>query len=554
VTLANEGLGISTIIDSPSSADSIISEILRHIDGFLYVEPSTGLWTIKLARADYNPATIPVLTVDNVLAVPKFSRAQWWETINQIFVQYIDRTADFQIRTVQNHDLANIVVTGETRAEIMEFKMLSNAGDAALVCTRCIRATSYPLSKLTIVANRTAWQWRVGGVFKFTWTPLGINALIYRITRIAWGELLNGNIQIECIEDVFGITAATFQPPPASGWVNPSGTPLAPIFQRLYEVPYSLALVGQTVGIWVYALCARQDGTPTDFFVFQNLGAGDTQTNDLFNFCPVGLLTATYPAATVARDATGFTIGPTGADLQAIISTDATGLFLGTNLALIDEEIVSWKTATVNTDGSVTISNVLRGVLDTVPADHVTGAQVWFFSVAEGTTQTNNYPADLTVSAKFLPNNNNGTYPLGSAIANTLATRSKYLRPFPPGNLRIQGNAYGTRPAAITGGANLTFTWSSRNRVTQTTAQQMIPQDQASITPESGESYIAKIYCGGVLKRTHTIAGGTFTDTYLATDHAIDDPTLALPVRVDLFSTGPNGDCYYPQWFTIQMS
>jgi hypothetical protein len=553
-TLAGEGLGISTIIDTPSTADSIISEILRHIDGFLYVEPSTGLWTLKLARADYTLSTLPVLTVDNVVAVPKFSRAQWWETINQIFVQYTDRNADFQARTVQNHDLSNIVVTGETRAETMEFKMLSNSTTAALICSRCIRATAYPLSKLTLVVNRTAWKWRVGGVFKFSWTPLGIASVVYRVTRIAWGELLNGQISIDCVEDVFGIVSATFQAPPASGWISPSGTPLAPIFQRLYEVPYSLAIVGQSIGIWVYALCARQDGTPTDFFVYQNLGAGDTQTNDLFNFCPVGLLTADYLAATVARDTTGFTIGPTGADLAALTSTDNTGILLGTNLALIDEEIVSWKTATINSDLSVTLSDVIRGVLDTVPADHLAGAQVWFFSLAEGTTQKSVYPADLSVAAKFLPNNNQGTFPLASAIANTLTTRSKFVRPFPPANLRIQGNAYGTRPAAITGGANLTYTWSSRNRLTQTSAQQMVLQDAASITPESGETYYANIYCGGVLKRTHTIAGGVFTDTYLATDHAIDDPTLLLPVRVDLFSTGPNGDCYYPQSFSLQMS
>jgi hypothetical protein len=555
VTLANEGLGISTQVDTPSSADSIIQEILRHIDGFLYVEPATGLWTIKLARADYNPATIPVLTVDQVLELPKFSRAQWWETINQVFVQYIDRAADFNVRTVQNHDLSNVVVTGEVRAETMEFKMLSNSGDAALIATRVLRAVAYPLSKLTLKVNRVAWQWRVGGVFKFTWTPLGITALIFRITRIGWGELLDGKISVECVEDVFGVAQATFQTPPASGWVNPSGAPLAPVFQRVYEVPYPLALVGSTVGILVFALCARQDGTPTDFQVWQNLGSGDTQTNDVLHFCPVGVLTAAYPAATIARDTVGFTVGATGADLGELASTDATGLFVGTNLALIDEEIISWKTRTLNGDGSITVSDILRGVLDTVPADHATGAPVWFFSLStDGLTQQSTYASDLTVAAKFLPNNNLGTYSLASAVANNLTTRSKYTRPFPPGNLRIQGNAYGTRPAAITGGADLTFTWSSRNRLTQTAGKQLIPQDQGSITPESGESYKALIYCGGVLKHTHAIAGGTFNDTYLASDHVIDDPTLLLPVRVDLFSTNSAGDSYYAQSFTLTMS
>jgi hypothetical protein len=82
----------------------------------------------------------------------------------------------------------------------------------------------------------------------------------------------------------------------------------------------------------------------------------------------------------------------------------------------------------------------------------------------------------------------------------------------------------------------------------------MIPQDQGSITPESSESYKALIYCGGVLKHTHAIGGGMFTDTYLAADHVIDDPTLLLPVRVDLFSANSAGDSYYAQSFTLTMS
>jgi hypothetical protein len=555
VTLANEGLGISTQVDTPSSADSIIAEILRHIDGFLYVEPLTGLWTITLARADYDPSTVPVLTVDNVLGLPKFSRAQWGETINQIFVQYIDRGADYQMRTVQNHDLANVVLTGETRPETMDFKMLSNSADAALIATRALRAVTYPLSKLTLAANRVAWKWRVGGVFKFTWTPLGINALIYRITRIAWGELLDGKISIECVEDVFGISAAAFAPPPASGWVNPSGPPLAPIFQRLVEVPYSLALVGQTAGILVYALCARQDGTPTDFQVWQNVSGTYSETNDLAAFCPVGILTAAYNAATPARDATGFTVGPTGADLTLPASTDNAGLFAGANLALIDDEIISWKTKTVNGDGSITFSDVLRGVLDTVPADHAQGALVWFFSLAEGLTQTNVYPADQTVQAKLLPVNNKGTYPLASAAAVSVATRSRYLRPFAPGNLRIQGNGYGVRPPSVTG--DLTFTWSSRNRLTQTANQTLVLQDAGDIAGESGQTFSVEIWLGGALKRrVDAIAVETYTYTHA--QYLLDDPTATLAPTLKVFShTGaaaPAGlDSFEPQLFTTAM-
>ena len=550
-TLANENLDVSFQVDQIGSADNIIAEVLRHIDGFLYVEPTTGLWTIKLARADYDPTTIPVLTVDNVLEIPKFSRAQWWETINQIFIQYTDRNADFTVRTVQNHDLANVVQTGEVRAETMEFKQLSNSTTAALMATRCLRAVTYPLSKLTVIVNRTAWKWRVGGVFKFTWVPLGIVSVVYRITRIGYGELVEGKIHVECVEDVFGISTAAFQPPPDSGWVNPTGAPMAPVFQRLMEVPYALALAGETVGIWVYALCARQDGTPTSFQVWQNFGAGDVQTNDLPQFCPVGVLTAPYPASAGATDLTGFTIGAGGADLDLLQATDEHGFNLGTNLAVIDDEIISWKTPTVNLDGSITIAKVMRGVLDTVPADHASGALVLFFSIAEGVTQTHAYPADLNVRAKFLPENNLGVFPLSSAAENDLTTGTRYLAPYPPGNLHIGALAWGVVPPTVTG--DLTFTWSSRNRLTQTSAGTMVPQDAGDITPETGTTYNVVIKIAGATIRTVTgISAETYT--YTAAQRGIDDPDFTKPVTIELLSNANSHDSYFAQTFTTVMT
>jgi hypothetical protein len=550
VTLSTEGLGISTIIDTPSSADSIISEILRHIDGFLYVEPSTGLWTLKLARADYTPSTVPVLTVDNVLSLPKFSRAQWWETINQIFVQYLDRNADFQVRTVQAHDLGNINVTGEVRAETMEFKMLTNSGDAALICMRCLRATTYPLSKLTLTVNRIAWKWRVGGVFKFTWTPLGIVSVIYRITRIGWGELLDGKITIECVEDVFGIAQATFQAPPASGWVNPVAPPLAPVFQRLLEIPYALAKAGASVALFLYALCARQDSSSTGFLVYQNFGLGDTQTNENFTFCPVGLLSADYPV-TAAQDATGFTIQSAGSDLDQIpASTDALGLAAGTNLALIDDEIVAWQTTTINTDGTITLSNVIHGVLDTVPALHLQGAQVFFFTVAElSLTQPSAYTADLAARAKFLPENNLGTFPLASAVELDFTTRSRYLRPYPPGNLRIGSLAWGVIPSTVTG--DLAMSWSARNRLTQTA---MVLQNAGDVAGggEAGQTYKVLIYIAGTLIHTFTGLGESYT--YSAAQRGIDDPDFTKPVTIKIYSNANGLDSYFFQTFTTVMS
>ena len=55
--------------------EEFIGEVLRHIDGTLYVHPRTGQYTLKLARADYT-SSLMVLDASNILARWKVSRVR----------------------------------------------------------------------------------------------------------------------------------------------------------------------------------------------------------------------------------------------------------------------------------------------------------------------------------------------------------------------------------------------------------------------------------------------------------------------------------------------
>lgn len=60
--LAQEGLGLSMVFDSPMSGRDAIRSILDHIDGALFFEPRTGLLTLSLIRANYkNPLKTPTV-------------------------------------------------------------------------------------------------------------------------------------------------------------------------------------------------------------------------------------------------------------------------------------------------------------------------------------------------------------------------------------------------------------------------------------------------------------------------------------------------------------
>jgi len=543
--LKNEGLGVSMLFDSQQTADQLIGEILRHIDGVVYVDLQTGLWTIKLARGDYDPTTLPEITVDDIEKV-QFARASWLETSNQVTLSYIDRSQDFNTRTVKAEDNGNIAISGEVRTENVTFNGLSNGTSAALVAARCLKGFTYPLSKITITVNRKAWAYRIGGVFKLTWVPLGIVGEVYRIIKIGYGEVADGKITIDAVEDIFGLNFTVYDPPPSSGWINPTGAPPAPAFQRLEEVPLQLA---PSSAIYAMTLVSRAEGTDHDYLVYQPVSGSDVETNEVTAFSPIGLLLGIYPAATPALDTVGFILQVNGIDLDLLVSTNLGGVNLGTNIALIDDELISWETATLNIDGTITIAGVLRGVMDTVPADHASGALVVFLSDGSGLTQPAPYGSDLTVQAKILPENNAGTFPLSSASYISVTTRSRTLRPYPPGNVCMQSAGYGTRYTTTLD--DVLFTWSSRNRLTQTAEGGMVHQDNPDITPETGTTYKVTITIGGTVVRTvSAIAVETYT--YTADDRAADGGDG--PVTLDLFSNANSLDSFQSQEVTFEMT
>jgi hypothetical protein len=549
--LATEGLGISMQFDTQASGDQLIGELLRHCDGLLYTDPATGLWTIVLARGGYNPSTLPLLTVDNVLSTPDFSRGSWSETTNLVGIRFSSRINNYNDRLVRAYDPANIAVTGEVRPQTIDFRGISSEAAAALVAIRVLKTLTYPLSKIKLVVNRSAWNFRPGGLFRFTWVPLGVQNQVFRITRIGYGELTDGKISIDAVEDIFGINSVAFVAPPGSGWVNPLGIPVAPAAEELLELPYHF----KQDGIHALALCVRGDFTTSSFQVWLDEGSGYFESTEIFGTCPSGLLAAAYPAATPALDSVGFTLQLSGlVDIDLIDSMLATDVPNGKLLALIESEIVSVQTVAQNGDGTYTVSGVLRGVADTVPVDHPAGARVWFISEGAGLTKDAPYGSDLTITAKFLPQNTAGGFPLTSATAVILATRSRYSRPYPPGDLTMQALAYGVRYQAITG-ASLILAWKSRNRLTQTAAGPLVAQDHADIAPEASTTYDVKVLDANGTQIHSETGIAVETWTYTMAQRVSDGPTNPDPISVQIFANvGGSLESYMPNSLAVSMT
>jgi hypothetical protein len=384
-TLYAEKFGISLLIDTAKSADAWMAEILHHINAVLYTDPATGLTCLKLIRDDYDPDTLPEFTEADWMEAPEITVSALPETLNRVIVRYVDRAQDFTTRTAQGQDVANYWSQGQNASITLDFLALSNATNAQKVASREMFMLAAQMVKGSGKLNRRAWSLRPGSPFKLTFPPQGIQGLVCRVTNIRYGTLGSGGITIEFAQDVFSVSGFAHEAPPASTWQNPLAAPVACSAQALVEAPYGL--VGESRQ--VLALGARGDATTTAAEIWTDEGSGYLLTGTLSPMSPTGLLGSAWSARTAALDMGGFTVGA-GIDLDRLpgASTNADGRGRGVNLALFESgEIVSWTTATRNTDGTYAISGgILRGVLDTVPTDHAAGERVWF--ITEGSSDT----------------------------------------------------------------------------------------------------------------------------------------------------------------------
>lgn len=544
VTLAAEGLGVSMMFDTQASADQLLGEVLRHCDGLVYTDPATGLWEITLARGGYDPTTLPVLTVDSVIGTPEFSRGSWSETTNLVNIKFTSRENNFNERVVRAYDAANIAVTGEVRPQDVTFAGISTEAAAALVGMRVLKTFTYPLSKIKVVGDRSAWKYRAGGLFRFTWVPLGIVNQVFRITRISYGTLTDGKIAMDAVEDIFGISSTAFVAPPASGWINPLGAATPCSAEQLVELPYLLQQ-RESLPLGIYALAmAGRDPTVNErsFEIWLNPGSGFADTGIESGFCPIGVLNADYGYGLTAFDSTGFLLSATGqVDLDSLAAASPTDFANGVNLCMIDNEIMAWTTPTQNPNGTIAIGGVARGLLDTVPAPHASGAKVFFFSLGANVTSPIPQPSDATITARFTPNSAIDQLSVSGAADVVLTTRSRHLRPYPPGNVSVNGHGYGVRPTTCAG--DLTVAWKSRNRLTQALTVQ---QDAADVPGEMGQGYQVQKKIAGSAVGAPILLGVDETFTYTAAQRGIDDADFTKLTTLEISSIVGSLPSYFP--------
>lgn len=503
--LYDEGFGLGITWYTEMKIEEFMGHIMQHINAVLNEDRVTGELFLKLIRNDYDPSTLIELNPSNCNLI-EYKRPGVGEVVNEVTVKY--RTAQGKWDAVTVQDLAGIVNQGQIINQTIEMPGIRTAELALIVAQRELESRAKPLSKITIEADRIAYSLYNGDVFKFSWPAEGVTSAIFRVLEMGLGTLDNNKIRIDAVLDVFGMPSASYAAPQPSGWVNPSQAPVAVTIQSPREATYleviqgideaNRQFLGPDFGYGIL-LAARPQADSARYELNASNNNVDYADVESAGWTPTALLSAPVGRLTTTLPITG------AMDFFKLVP----GLigYLGNEIVQIDP------TEDFSNESQI---KVKRGCVDTVPAEHPAGTRLWFYDEALMGFDPTERTQGETVYYKALTVSSRGKLPIADATATSLVFNNRYARPYPPGNLRINGVA---SPATFSG--QPTVTWSHRDRLQQ--ADQIIDTTAGNVGPEPGVTYTLRIYGedGTTLLRTETGLSGT-SYTYSEADELGD--------------------------------
>ncbi len=421
-TCYNEGLGFGFLWNKDGSVIDFITEVLKHIQGNIYVDRTDGLFHMNLVRKVANPSGLLVLDSTNVREVNDFRRKSLGDLTSEVTVKFLDNvTYKENSVTVSDSSLAQRQAT--PIAKIIEYSGVATSEVATKLAIRDLSQLAIPLYSCTILCTRDAEVLNPGDAFVLDWPDYTDSTLIMRVVSINLGTATKNAITIEALEDAFSAPTTYYETPPLSNWVSPISDPIAVSLRLLNESPYYIVATTQgdafaqaVLSTSTYIAVAGSSPTPDSIAASIWSTTGSTyEQNGSMDFCFSGLL-----SADIDRLTTNITVvSPLDIDLLTI-----------NHFIQLDNELMA---VTAITGTQLT---VVRGVLDTIPVAHSANARMygWHDWFAGDLVE---YVIGETAKVKLTTVTPRGELALAAAPESTLLTVGRMHKPYPPGNLDI---------------------------------------------------------------------------------------------------------------------
>jgi hypothetical protein len=461
------------------SVNDFSNVVCRHIDAIHAVSFQTGKLKLWLIRDDYDPDELPVFDSSNVKRVLSAHCTSPHELVNKVTATYWD-PAIGKTRTVCVSNPAAIANGAPVNAAPLDLTGFSSSHLAILGAQRELRSLGNQAWTFEIEVTRVGETVDFGSVVKLNLPNHKAHNLIMRVMDIGIMDTDDATIKLVLSQDLYALPElpVVVQTP---DYEDPQAEPQPATPRLVMELPY-WALVQREGQAAVDAALAVD---PDLGFVGVAAGAPAGSTGaDLWIDSGNG-----YEAASSLTYAVTTTLTGDLPRLSGVITVDGELGIFGIEVGMIgslNNELVAC--AEIDVEADPIEITLLRGVLDTLPADHQEGDQIIWWS-GSYTTNEEQYTSGSEISAKILTRASGGLLPLSSAPADIVEVDSRAYRAYPPANVKLNGEYW---PSEIDG--NLEITASGRNRLVQAGAAAVGFFDDVDIAPEDGQTYSYEIY------------------------------------------------------------
>lgn len=513
-TFYEEGLGLSFLWDAQQSYADLIGYLNDHCNSNLVEDRVTGKWRLVLVREDYNVENVFELNESNC-KVTNISGKTLSETVNEVVVSYTN-TDDGTQTTVTAQDLANFINQGRVNSQKRDYPGVTDPSVASRLAFRDLATLSKPLKKVTVEADRSVFDKYPGDVVKLVWPREGINGLVFRIGKMNLGDIEQGVITLELVEDVFGLPSNVYTSVATSGWVNTTKSPEPVLTLKPYELSYYELYTTTTESerlSWpenVSFSAVVAEAPNSDCSGFSLFDSVTEESVDEGLFAPTFELNEDIDKVS------------TVASINISPFDDIYTLAKG-GLAWLNDELVEITGYNLSTN-TVTMR---RGCIDTIPMVHSTGSKIFLHRGIDAGIDLTPRVAFEQVDYKLLTETSNGVLQVGQAPTESFTLAGNLDKPYPPGNVKVNNELLSE---TMLDGFNLT--WAHRDRTQQLAG---IPGfTDGDIGPEVGVEYELKIYDENDI----LVENGTFPGNSFVYDEENETSTLsqAVPGYSGVFS------------------
>lgn len=495
-TLFGEGFGLSFLWDKQMQVEDFIKEVLKHIDGSLFIDRVTGLFTLKLIRADYNVDDLLVLDEHSIDKVENFDQPKMGELVTSVTVQFWEALTS-KPGTVIVQDIALETMQNAAINLTVHYSGVTKTALANRLAQRNLRTLSFGPFTCTIYANRLASPLKMGSAFIMRWNEFSIGEAVMRVVGIVYGDGKNNQIRILCTQDTFSFPEASISEPAPPIWTDPIEDPSPVDDQIAFEMPYyelvtrmgqasidNLLTTDPDIGFIGVAAGNPSSGVSARLFVDDGSGYSD---NSALDFAPTATL----------NQIVSISEGPVTAAIT-MTADDVSNVTLGSWAYLDDEAIVV-------TAISTTSISFNRGVLDTVPSAHAAGSIIYFTDNFTASDEIQ-YASGESLLIKLCTVMGSSQSALDDADPLTLVMNQRAMRPYPPGNVKLDSLYYPDRVDSLT----VALTWAHRDR-TQQTSTTLLDFTDVSVGPEVGTTYDLELLAedGLTIEDAATAVSGT---------------------------------------------